>query len=231
MNMDWYVGKIKNTKVTYISNFLIFLLLTIGIIICKFTKCNLYFELVFLFWVSDAVVILFLVLFAFTNSFIIKGDKIVLFDSFRKSSYNIGEIDSIVITNNMNAGRGRYTIRIKNNRKKTVSCPIICIIKGDACLGGATLDHPMTNWDIDKIIKNNNVDAELIFGCLSNKKIIKSFQKYFNGKIYIARTVFENFKEEISAVYSNWEYDEKSINIIRDQNSKGNWCNSPYLKI
>ena len=83
------------------------------------------------------------------------------------------------------------------------------------------------NWDINELIKNE--EAKFVYGFLFEKKLINNFQKNYRGKIYIARTVYENFKEEISDLYSKWEYENKNINILWDENSENDWCNSPYL--
>ncbi len=226
--MNWYVGKIRNSRFVYGVNFGIFGILSVLLIISSFILFE-YKDVLFAFWLADLVVIFILILLVFANSYRIKGNKLIIFDSFKRRILEINQVPMVVLTNNMNAGQGYYVERVKNKEGKKVPCPVVSLIDENVDIEGLNIDHPMRNWDIMSLVNQKSDSAGYVYGFLANKKFVDIFQKNYKGNLYIARTVFENFKEEITENISMWDYSEKRIRIIEDCNKKGDWCNSPYL--
>jgi len=226
--MNWHVGKIKNDRLVYIVNYSIFIVLSLLLTICLKHQLALK-EVVFAFWLADVAILLVLILLVFANSYRIKNNKLIIFDSFKVRTIEIDKVPMIVLTNNMNAGQGYYVERVKNKEGKNVPCPVISLIDKNVDIEGLSIDYPMKNWDIMALINQKSSSAKYVYGFLANKSVVDVFQKYYRGNIYIARTVYENFKDEIAESLSSGDYKEKQIRVIEDCNRKGDWCNSPYL--
>lgn len=225
-----HVGKIKNSRPVYGINFFILAVLSIAFVIgCVVSDNDDVTGLLGAFWLAEFVIVLMLVLLVFLNSYRISDGRMSINSSFRKKLLNISDIPCIIVTNNLSVGRSLYVERMKNSDKKTVPCPVVAIISEDACLGGVKLDHPMIAGDIDELLRKNNKNAKLVYACLANREIIKEFTAHYQGKVYIARTVFENFKKELSVINEEWTYTDKKMIIVSDQNKERDWCNSPYL--
>lgn len=226
--MNLYVSKIRNTRITYGLNIFILIVLLIihQIIRSKSTGADLQ-NLIIALIIAEIIVMTLLVAVAFMDSYLLVDNKLIMFHFFKISEIIISEIPTIIVTNNVNSGQSRYTVKIRNKARVNVSCPMISIISDDVKAIDCHYNRPIRNWDINELIKNE--EAKFVYGFLFEKKLINNFQKNYRGKIYIARTVYENFKEEISDLYSKWEYENKNINILWDENSENDWCNSPYL--
>ena len=213
--MNWYVGKIKNSRLVYSVNFSIFIILSVLLIMCLQLPLE-FKDVVFVFWFADAVIILILILLVFANSYRIKGNRLIIFDSFKVRKIEIDQVPMLVLTNNMNAGQGYYVERVKNKEGKKVPCPVVSLIDENVDIEGLNIDHPMRNWDIMSLVNQKSDSAGYVYGFLANKKFVDIFQKYYKGNLYIARTVFENFKEEITETVSSWDNADKRIGIIED---------------
>jgi hypothetical protein len=226
--MNWHVGKIKNDRLVYSVNFIIFIVLSVLMIICLNFQLK-FKDIVFAFWIADAVIIMMLILLVFANSYKIKANKMIVFDSFKKKMIEIDQVPMIVVTNNVNAGQGYYVERVKNKDGKKVPCPVVSLVDENVDIEGMHIDYPMKNWDVMSLINQKSDSARYVYGFLANKNVVEVFKKNYRGNIYIARTVYENFNAEITESMLIHDYTEKRIKLIEDCNKKGDWCNSPYL--
>ena len=229
--MTWHVSRYRHSEVVYGGNQLLFLGLTLMTIIGKLFSFYLLFVLSGILLLADLFIVITLLILFFVSSYVVREDSIIFYYHFKRKKIKIEDIKSIVVTNNIQRGQFTVVEKVKNHEEKIVPCPMLVLIDQDASLSGTTLEHPMKNWDIKNILEKNNKEANVLILFMANPKIFSSFEKHFKGKLYIARTVYENFKVEISEIYSRWKYDGKAINIIQDRNAKKDWCNSPYLDL
>ncbi len=226
--MNVYVSKIRNAKVVYSIMLILTVVSTIAYIDAK---CRDYSEnivmLIFALLLAEITIFFILLIPLIVDSYLLVDDKIIIWSLFKKKEIVIANIPTLIVTNNINSGQSIYTVRIRNNSQIRVVCPLIGIIDKEIKAINCHYNRPINNWDIKQLIEND--DAEYIYGLMCNQDIIRILKKNYKGELYIARTVFENFKDEISKIYEDWEYENKKIIILWDENMDGDFCNSPYL--
>ena len=222
-----YVSKIRNAKSVYGT---MLILLAVTVIAYIGARVGTYNEnivmLIFAFLLAEIVMTVILIIPMIADSYFLSDDKIIIYSLFKKREISIDKIPTIIVTNNISAGQSIYTVKVRNAARVKVVCPLIGIIDKDIKSINCHYDRPINNWDIQELLNN---DAEYVYGMLCNQAVIRLFEKNFKGELYVARTVYENFKDEISQIYEAWEYDDKAIKILWDENMDGNFCNSPYL--
>ena len=130
--MNLYVSKIRNTRITYGLNLFILIVLLIihQIIRIKSTGADLQ-NLIIALIIAEIIVMTLLVAVAFMDSYLLVDNKLIMIHFFKISEIIISEIPTIIVTNNVNSGQSRYTVKIRNKARVNVSCPMISIISDD----------------------------------------------------------------------------------------------------
>lgn len=229
--MSWYVGRMKNSTLVYGIKCAITVIILTILLIARFGSTGLDIGLVLAFFAADCALNVMMILMLFTNSFKIRDDELIIYNSFKKKRIKINEISTIIVANNLFSGSSVYSEKIKNTRGKRVCLPFLALYDVDIeNADSINVEFPLSNGYIDKELENNNISAHMFYGFLFKAKVVQAFAANFKGKLYIARTVYENFSDEIPTIYSEWKYTDKKIRIIKDMNSKGHFCNSPYLQ-
>ena len=231
--MNLHVWRFKNSNLVIYGKAAISIVLLSTLVLAKlgFIKGDM-FILVFSFFIASTAIDLMHIFLIFANSYRTTKDSLIIHDSFHKMILDVGDISTIIVTNNLFAGSSIYTQKKKNRRGDRVCIPYLALYK--EAVRNADLvevDFPLSNGYLENELQKHDIDNDMIFGLLYSKDVGNLFVKKFKGKVYIARTVFENYKEEIAEIYSKWEYKDKSISIIQDRNAKGSFCNSPYLTL
>ncbi len=159
------------------------------------------------------------------------GDTISFYRTGKKGNISIDQIKTIVVTNHLyRAGGYLYAEHIRNERGVKVVLPLISLYTADIReISAFDLDYPMYNGTLDEYAMEHP-EKDYVYKFLYNEKIQDIFLKQYRGKIYIARTVYENYKDEIALLYQKWEYTSKAITIIKDKNNENfRRINSPYM--
>ena len=226
----WYIGRLKNSEWYWIFLFAIFMLIT-GVnifLMCiplrshKIAEGCIY--IIFVAIQESLPIILYKK--AYDKSYKVSGGKLITHKREGRKTVRIDEIKTIVVTGNFS---GRTAETMRNSQGVRCNCPLIEMYLEDlkASLDGITFEHPMINGSLQKagIVKDNQWCYRIVY----NPKILGDFLKLYGGNVFVARTVYMNFKHEIDDIYNRWQCEDKTIKILHDCNTEGSPCNSPFL--
>lgn len=226
----WYIGRFKNSGWYWCLTGITFLLVTginIWLIQVPIRNHNAVSGMIFLLVAAvQECIPLMLIKLGYDESYKVADGRLITHKKGDKRTVEISEIKSLVVTGNF---AGRTAEVLKNSRGVRCNCPLIelYLINLKSALAGVTLSRPMINGNLQKI--GIVAKDEWCYRFIYNQNVLEGFLREYRGDVFIARTVYMNFQNEIDEIYSKWQYDKKQLTIIMDQNEEGNPLNSPYL--
>lgn len=158
------------------------------------------------FGLADFFLFFIYILEFFLDGYSIENGEIVYFHNFKKHKKRLSEIKALVISNTFLCRRNLRVNMFKNG--KIVHCPWITLFFEEI---DSTLLTNIKDELTTIVIESRIYSRHQKFGFIYQRKNIEKILNEFTGKVYIAQTVYNNFKDEISDLFGT-----KVIYIVPD---------------
>lgn len=150
-----------------------------------------------------------------TYRYSVEKNRISKYYFRKKYEYNLFAINTVIISNSYIIGRNSQIVPKYLRPREKVKCPWFTFVIEDQDITELINDKvrgEMSSYEIE----NKWLNRRNIIGFEYNKHVINDLLKYYNGRIYIARTVANNFQNEIDKYIQEGLINRSNIFYVND---------------